>query len=430
MKKVLFVAYFFPPGTDVGALRPLGLAKNFHRYGWEPIILTVQKPGQARDAYRSLFRVVETKPFDVFLFFRKLLHIKSVSERGEGNALGRCTRSRISRWFHYMFKAIFAFPDRHVGWYPTAVRAAKKIIAEEKIDLILSTSSPWTTALVARKLSVKFKIPWIADFRDLWSQNHWKEFKKFRNFCDRKLERWALKRARRLVVVSSERANKWRKLHKKKDIRAITLGFDEEAFPTNTIRMEYPAPFIICYAGKIKGQQDPEPLFSAIGELISDGKVPEGFLRVHIWGEAQQSVHDLVRRSHLESIVYFMPRISREEIIAKMQQAALLLNLNWNDPEEKGIHHGKLFDYLGARRPILSIGSQRDVVTQLLEETRAGDQLWAKDDIKRYLLDRIEEFRKWGQVPYRGIPAVVSRYGYIAITRKFTDLMDEVLRED
>jgi glycosyltransferase involved in cell wall biosynthesis len=335
-----------------------------------------------------------------------------------------------TKYMKYWFKSTFAFPDRHNGWYPIAIKEAKNVLENDKIDLILSTSSPWTSALVARRLSVLYGIPWIADFRDLWSQNHRHEFNRIRVFCDRILEKWTLKQARRLVIVSSDRAKKWKQILGDRDIRAITLGYDEESFSNSTAETSPSSEFSICYAGKIKGKQDPGPLFAAMSELIHEGTVNPGFFRCFIFGEVEQWVRDLVERYGLQANVLFMSRVPREEIVDRMQRSTLLLNLNWNDPDETGIHPGKLFDYLGARRPILSVGSQRDVVQSVLEETQAGVQLWDTQAVKAFLVEQIAEFRSLGQVSYRGDPVAVERYGYKSITARFVNLMNEVVSEN
>ncbi len=429
MKKVLMIAYQFPPGTDIGCIRPYGLAKNFFRYGWDPIILTTSRDGVSRDQFRTFFRIVETEPFDLFVFCRRWLPNRKEGTAKEKLILDGGEINSTLKYLKYWFKSVFAFPDRHNGWYSTAIKEAKKIVDEEKIDLILSTSSPWTSALVARRLSVLYGIPWIADFRDLWSQNHRNEFKRIRIFFDRILEKWTLKKARRLVIVSSERAKKWKKILGDRDIHAITLGYDEESFLKLPVECSNSSKFSICYAGKIKGKQDPGPLFAAMSELIHEGKVNPGFFRCLIFGEVEQWVRDLVERYGLQDSVLFMSRVHREKIVDTMQQSTLLLNLSWNDPAETGVHPGKLFDYLGARRPILSIGSQRDVVQSVLEETQAGVQLWDLQALKSYLVERIAEFNSLGQVPYRGNPITVEKYGYKAITARFASLMDEVINE-
>ena len=40
MKRVLLIAYAYPPCSEIGAIRPAGLAKYLPRFGWEPTVLT------------------------------------------------------------------------------------------------------------------------------------------------------------------------------------------------------------------------------------------------------------------------------------------------------------------------------------------------------------------------------------------------------
>ena len=96
----------------------------------------------------------------------------------------------------------------------------------------------------------------------------------------------------------------------------------------------------------------------------------------------------------------------------------------WNDPSELGIHPEKLFDYLDARRPVLAVVQHRDVVFDVLEETKAGVHCSDVTELKQYLLLAYRDFERLGRVQYNGNVSAGSRYSYSVIARKFADVMD------
>ncbi len=170
MKKVLIIAYYYPPHPAIGSQRPYRLAKYLQRLGWEPIVLTVEHPGKVPDG----IRVIATKYTDIIDSLRRAIGLKPndillekigipITKNFEFVTL----KGKIIKFLRYAI----AFPDPEKGWYQYAVKAASDLLDKERVAAIVSTSPPETTHLIARKLKQKYNIPWIADFRDLWMQN-------------------------------------------------------------------------------------------------------------------------------------------------------------------------------------------------------------------------------------------------------------------
>jgi hypothetical protein len=322
-------------------------------------------------------------------------------------------------------KTLVAFPDRRNGWYCMALKAAKGIIASDRVDCILTTSPPWTPAVIARQLSVRYNIPWLAVGRDLWTQYHRYDFCLLRKRIEIVLEKWTLRRASALVMVSTERAEKWRQLHPGQEIVPITLGFDPQDYEKTA-----PPPrsdkFVITHTGKIMGKQDPIPFFMALAELISQNHIDSRSVSVRFWGRIPHRFVAEAANHGLTDVVAFYPSIPREAIIPRQLESHLLLLFTWNDPDEPGIHPGKLFDYLGAKTPILAIGKYRDAVTKVLETTHAGVHLTGYDQVKHYLKDAYQMFREKGHIPYRGDEDRVSTYAYPSITRRYAGILDAI----
>src|SRR5579864_7514726 len=154
LKRVLLVAYYFPPQPKAGALRPSFLARHLPAFGWEPTVLTVDYPGDVEQTYRVIRirqrgRSAKTE-------------LAAPSERPR-------RRSRFEQWMRELARSIVYFPDDAVGWLRPARAAALALTSSERFDALVSTAPPPSAHFVARAVADARHIPWIADYRDLWS---------------------------------------------------------------------------------------------------------------------------------------------------------------------------------------------------------------------------------------------------------------------
>lgn len=420
-RKVLVITYYFPPRAGVGSLRLKGLAKYLPEFGWEPVILTAALPG----APEQRFRVIQTPyPGDVIAIWKKILHLQS--DRGFQEQLGipraiRGSKRSLTNRLVVFAKEVTAYPDEHKTWYPSAVEAGQDILRREKFDALLSSSSPVTAHLVAKELKMKFHIPWVADLRDLWTQNHYYPYSPIRKIIERRLELHTLSIADALVTVSVPLAEQLGKLHQGKPIVVIPNGFDPEEIDLAPLTKE----FTITYTGHLyQGKRDPAPLFRAVAELISEGKVHRSDIKIRFYGSMEYWLEQEVKHYKLEDVVSLHSYVSREEALTKQRESQLLLLLSWNDPRERGIYTGKLFEYLAARRPILAVGGPRGVVTELLQQTNTGVHVSSYAELKDVLAKFYEEYKIHGRVAYHGYEERIAQYSHYAMARRFAEILN------
>jgi len=419
MKKVLIISFFFSDKSIIGAVRPNGLAKFLPEFGWEPVVLTVESETKSKHQ----FTVIETPYVDLFANWKKRFRLnenKSVKEN-----LGLPTRHDFLIDFALdIWNEIFAFPDANIGWYKFAVSQANELLRENKFDAIISTSRPATTHLIAKDLKMKYGTPWIADFRDLWTQNHTYSFSPIRKLFERKLELETLSEADLLTTVSKPLAENLRKVHKNKDIYVIPNGFDPDQMSTGNILTK---DFSITYTGSIyKRKQDPIPFFKALSGLILEGSINEGDISVNFYGDNINWIENDIAKFGLHDIVKVNRLISRDKAIEKQKESQILLFLSWNDPQEKGICTGKIFDYISSQRPILSVGSSGGAIENLLRITQSGTQANNSDEIIRTLTESYREFKLDGKVNYRGVNSEIDKYNHREMARKFAKILNNL----
>jgi hypothetical protein len=430
MNKVLIITYHFPPRPTVASLRPLGLAKYLPEFGWQAVILTAALPARPDPQ----FEVVETPRRDstVLSLGRRLFNLDTEQNLMAQTAqLKKKLRIRSEKSPLDVLLAavgeVTAYPDPEKGWRRFAFEAGGAMLRQQDIKAMISTSPPATAHLVAKTLKDEFKVPWIADFRDLWTQNYYYPYSPLRRRIERKLEQKTLAVADALVTVSQPAADDLRSLHKPKPVHNIPNGFDPAE--VNTTPAGLTDKFTITYTGNLyPGKQSPEPLFAALHDLISAGSVAADDIEVKFYGAQAGWVDKLAERYGLTGIVKQFGIVPREIALGKQRESQLLLLLKWNDPKQKGAYLAKIFEYLAARRPILAVGGFPDVVDELLDETKAGVSGQIAEDIKRLLLPVYREYKSAGTVAYGGDEAQVDKYSHREMARRFVEVLDTITR--
>ena len=172
----------------------------------------------------------------------------------------------------------------------------------EDIDAMISSSSPVTSHIIANELKNKHKIPWIADLRDLWTQNHSYLYGTIRKFFEEKLELKTLQSADTLATVSPVWAEELRTLHGGKKTHTITNGFDPDKKSTGEIDLT--SKFTITYTGQIyTGRQDSSKLLAALHELIPDGTMNPDGVEVRFYGPDNELLAKEIEEQELSNIV-------------------------------------------------------------------------------------------------------------------------------
>ncbi len=428
LKNVLIITYSFPPSPSIGGVRLYGLAKYLSLYGWNPIILTPDLPGDPNPE----MHIVQTPYHDVTEHWKRRFGLDPKQTLNTQLQVKRKKdQPSLINLLTFIPNEIITYPDERIGWYDYAVSAGERILKTTKIDAILSSSRPETCHIIAKTLAVKYHIPWVADFRDLWSQNHYSTYSRLKKYFIKNLEIKTLKHASAITTVSLPLEEKLAALHHNKQIFTIKNGFDPGLL--NPENNQVDPVFSIVYTGDLyEGKRDPTQLFEAIHELCDKEIIRRDDIRIHFFGypkfQSDTWLEEEIARSHIEDLVLLHGKISHESAISEQRKAQILLLLMWNNPDEQGVYTGKLFEYLAARRPILSFGfTEGGVIKELLDQTHAGIHAGNYDELKDALIRSYQEYTSSGKVTYRGIHAEVMLYSHQEMARNFGMVLDTVI---
>ena len=407
---------------EIGGIRLRGLAKYLSECGWNPIILTPVLPGEPD----SRFRVIQTPYDDVVGLWKKRMGLNTEKSLNAQLGVSRAKDrpSVIDRLVYFPYE-IITYPDPMRGWYKHAIQAGDRLLQGEQIDAILSSSYPITCHLIAKTLAEKYPIPWVADLRDLWTQNSYSNHCALRRFAEKRLELQTLGKANALVTVSEPLAGDLSRLHAHKPVYVITNGFDPE--DASFAPPELTDKFTITYTGALYGgKRDPSMLFEALKNLISDGVIDPERVEVRFFGSQDPWLFDEIKGAGLEGVVNVFGFVPRDQALQRQRESQLLLLLLWNNPQEKGVYTGKVFEYLAAGRPIITLGGpEESVVKDLLNETRAGHYATSLEDLEVALSKYYSEYVRTGAIP-RTKESAIMKYSHLEMAKKFADLLDKV----
>jgi len=432
MKKVLIIANLYHASPRIP-----GVSTYLPEFEWKATIITPPLGNNVETLLglpkKFMERVkINTAPYrgDIYWFWRKLFKLigfkmnESITEQVKervGIVSKRSVVDLLLKWH----QTIFAYPDTERTWERPAFRVASELLRKECFDAILSSSPFPTTHIVASKIKRKFGLPWLADFRDTWTENPVYPFPNFRKAIDRILEKNTLKYADAFVTVSFPYAHDIALLTKK-NVNIVTNGFDPDNIggtPCSLTRK-----FTITYTGTIyTDKQDPEKFFIALRNLMEKKLINPEDVEIRLYGKRLSWLKNVIDKYEFSSMAKQYGTIPRKEVLERQKDSQILLFFNWEDPVKKGLSHLKFFEYLSVQRPILACGGfPKDDVEKILIQTRAGTYAPTIKEIQKGLLGFYEEYEHTGKVSYNGYLEEINKYSYREMAKKFADILNQI----
>ena len=366
LKNILIVTYYWPPSGGPGVQRVLKFCKYLNETDWKPIILTVENGDfpvidQTLEKDVLGYKIYKSKSFSfhkIFNFFNKnsttpTFQLSSAKQDG--------LFIKLSRWI----RLNMVIPDGRVGWYFDSVNVGSKIFRENKIDAIFSSAPPYTTHLIAKKLALSSNLPWIADFRDPWTDRFYNYENKrwwITSKLDKILENSVVKSAQKCVTVSKEISRSF-----KADFKVIHNGYDEEDF-LNVYPHKEKEHIVIRYIGTMTKSQNPKKFFEVVSKLNNN----KNKYKIELIGNIHPDVKIYIQKQGFDKFVDFISYVEHSEAIQKMVDSHFLLLVIPNTAKNKGIVTGKLFEYIRSMSKIIMIGPLDSDAAEIINDTSSG----------------------------------------------------------
>lgn len=421
-RRVLVVAYYFPPMGLSGVQRVAKFVRYLPAHGWDPVVLTVHPGGyfafdQALldEIEEAEVPVIRTASWDPTRMFGRAKEVKLPNESR------RARLARLSQW-------VFV-PDNKIGWLPPAVTTGWRLAREQPFDAVLSSAPPYTGHLIGTAISRITDTPLVADFRDDWLGNPRHTYPtKLHRHVHARMERWVMKRAARVTAINRYIAASLGERHPASAdaIRVIPQGYDAADFQQE-IDLARKARMRLLYTGVFYHAQRPDVFLRGLARLID--RRPELRSRVEAVFAGLLPAHTerLIERLHLQNVVRHLGYLDHDETVAQLQQADVLWMTVGRQRGEEQISTGKLFEYVGSRKPVLGLvppGAAADALRAY------GAGLIVDPDDTEGVAAALEQlYRQWeeGRLPAPD-DGFVQRHERSRLAEHLADLLDASTR--
>jgi hypothetical protein len=429
-KRVLIITYYWPPLAGSGVQRWLKFAKYLPDFGWEPIIFTPENPDFELNDHSLLYDIspnLEVIKFPIWEPYQLFRRFKKGKPKNVSSILENRDKSLFDR-IGIAARANFLVPDPRIFWVKPSTEFLIDCVLKGQFDAIISTGPPHSLHLIARNVKRKTGIPWIADFRDPWTQWDFNISLPMMNWVRRlhkNLEKSVLSEASEIVTISPTFQKEFATLSNK-NVRLITNGFDESDQNHQGISPLERKTFDeleILYTGVIDALRDPVPFFNVMKSVFSQSRKS---MKCRFVGKVPSSIIDYVRNDeYLKEHVIFEGYVSHQKVFDFYQRADLLLLVLTKENNSKGNIPGKVFEYMASGKFTLALGNPQGDTAHILSSSNAGRVFLHSDH--EGLFDFLNQF---DPKVFSTKKQEVDQYSRKKLTEKLVKLINDIVEND
>ena len=407
--------------ADLGHASPRfpGICQELGRMGWEIDLITPRMNDYQKRSFlfneSRTWNLVET-PY--YLMRYKRYANSTFLKKALIKLLYKLTNvcRQIQRRVAHISQEDFGFSD-HAAWEKHVNRILSKLVDSKKYDLLLSSSSPFTTHMVARNIASSLNVPWVADYRDLYSLNHTNPL----DASSVDFEASIIESANALITVSAGFAKLQREIYSG-EIIVVNNGFKELK---SRKELTIDKPLKILYSGTIEnGFQNLELFLDSMEELNSSQTEAEVTFLGSSCFDVRKFYLDNSRK--LPTFIHLNGNVSREESLSQQRSADLLLYFEWGNPQIDGVLLTKLYEYVASGSAILRVGAAtNDEAAGIFKSIGYRESLSTKKQIIEWLSEVIHR-KKISTVRN---DAAASYYSYASIAARLDKDLRRIIGE-
>jgi glycosyltransferase involved in cell wall biosynthesis len=430
MKKALIITYYWPPSGGAGVQRWLKFVKYLRDFGWEPVVFCPENPeypeldnSLGKDVPPGL-EVIKIPIWEPYLAYKKVIGQKK-EDKINAAFLSEKKKNKILENLSVWIRGNFFIPDARKFWIRPSIRFLIKYVMDHPVKVIISTGPPHSTHMIAMELASRSSLPWLADFRDPWTNIDFYKDLKLSSWADkihRKLELKVLGKADVVSVISNSMADDFMKIYQR-PYEVITNGFDPDDVDPTMPALD--KKFTIAHIGTLVSTRNPVTLWEALKCLILTRPDLEHDLEIKLVGKVDHTVISSLEEFGLNRFVNKVDYMPHDEVIKCQRQSQVLLLIINNTPNSKMILTGKFFEYLSARRPVLCLGPKEGDAARILYETQAGliADFGEIEKMKQHIIQFYQEFKK-GTLTVQS--REIEKYSRKELTRQLSLILNDV----
>lgn len=404
--------------------RWLKFVKYLRDFQVEPVVYVPQNPHYPildKELEREVPQGIEILKRRIFEPYQlaSLLGKKQTRTISSGIISGEKEQGLIQKILLYI-RGNFFIPDARKFWVKPSVKFLEQYLRQEGIQTIITTGPPHSLHLIGLELKRQLSLRWIADFRDPWTRIGYHSQLKLTATSRQRhqaLEREVLGQADQILVTSfTTKAEFEQKTDR--PVHLITNGYD--LIDPETTELDRGLSF--SHIGSLLTGRNPKVLWEVFREMLEQEEGFAAVFQLRLIGQVSQAVISSIEAHGLSQYLEVLPYVSHREAQRLQRQSQVLLLLEIDREETRGIIPGKLFEYLYSTRPILAIGPDRWDVGKILEETGGGHcfRYSEKALLKGYVRELYAQYCNGG-IP--GNPRPIESYSRKALTRKLATLL-------
>jgi len=433
-RKVLIITYYWPPGGGAGVQRWLKFAKYLRNYGWEPVIYTPEN-GEMPVIDHSLEKdippnltVIKRPIWEPYNSYKRFIGQKK-DEKINTGFLTENKKPKKAEKMAVWIRGNFFIPDARKFWIKPSVNFLSAYLLQHPVDAIISTGPPHSMHLIAMGVKEKLHLPWLADFRDPWTNIDFYPELMLTPASDRKhhrLEKEVLEKADAILSIGKTMSQEFADILGKQSSKfhVIPNGFDTDDLETSGA-LVMDKKFTLAHIGTLVRSRNPEVLWNVLSGLVNEIPDFAAQLEIKLVGKVDVLVMQQIEAHGLSRFVNKIDYLPHAEVIRVQQQSQLLLLLVNNTKNAGGILTGKFYEYLSARRPILCIGPEKGEIADTFRETNCGKLSGFEDDekLRKNILDYFESFKRGTLVSNAN---ATEKYSRKELTRQLALLLDSL----
>lgn len=442
-KKVLIIAYFFPPAGGSPIQRTLKFVKYLREYGYEPVVLTTEIDPDL-NKYSLDYSLISDIPDGVQIIRMKdyYAYPDVISEEKAQEIVEFLYSISDSRdWIDKFIQAqktqsIYVLPDKFILWANECIRHVDEYINMQDIDLLYSTVPDWSPHLVGYFLKRKYGIKWVADYRDPWVVNRdyidlyypWMTEEEI--LLDQELEKRITQEMDLIILAGGKWGDDFIKNYgvEQSKLKEITNGYDEEDFTDLVVKNERNKRFTLCYNGSVAYNRNPLTVIQVLNSMIEKKQIGKNEIQWIFNGEISDEYLREIRREDRYCIVVENGILPHKESLKIAMQSDIMVMYGEQGKNGYLNYPGKFYEYLRIGKPILCFSSSHSFLADVLYETKLGVNLDLFDfeGIKQFLENQIAIWQNGKQLSIRPRQAI-QKYERRNLTRVLAEYFDCIL---
>lgn len=433
MTKILFISYYYAPFSHRATQRILKFTKYLYDFGFISHVITVNPDSVSHISYmldKELLNEIKGKTHIHYVKDKNLVNWirnKMTKKKQIPNTSVRPVSSKqsILKKLNKMYQDWFMIPDAFITWASPAVKKGRTLIEKENIKILISTAPPYSSHLIALKLKKQYMIPWIADFRDNWTNSPRIHFPtKFHRIIHKNFEKKIFLNADVITSVQEDVLGKKNLKYMHKLIHLVN-GADDSDYNVSVYKKK--DKFRMVFTGTLYSNRSPKNIIKALKKIIDEKPLLKNKIELVFYGRCHNiDIDNYAKKAGLSNTVMYKGFIPVKQARLEAMSADVLILILAGGEKFKTVYSGKLFEYLFSKRPILGLVYPHGVAAKIIRETGAGVVVDPDDiiSIKKAIYTFYEEWQN-DTLVVKG--KGLNQYSRYELTRKLASTMTKLL---